>query len=174
MQVVSSREEFQWLLFIVMGYLLSLLPESFLWIGCLSCIFVLGVPHGALDIYLIWSESKGSIRRSCLLMCSYLSLVLLALGLWRISSEWFWFLFFFSAVYHFGISDEHPALLNLLLRNPLTRSLWIFSRGLVLVFGPAAFHPEKILKYLKPATTQDFAQGLIAVAPFLFGYGLVF
>ncbi|NDC25251.1 MAG: hypothetical protein EB078_05100 [Proteobacteria bacterium] len=173
LQLVSSREEFQWLLVVVMGYFLSLLPESFLWLGCLGCILIVGVPHGALDIYLIWSESKGSLRRSCLLLGSYIVLVVLAIILWRISSELFWFLFFIAAVYHFGTSDDHPELLFSMLRSSLRRWLWVYSRGLVLVFAPAAFHSEKILKYIKPATSSDFAESFIAVAPFLLGYGLV-
>ncbi|NBX75471.1 MAG: hypothetical protein EBQ92_02875 [Proteobacteria bacterium] len=174
MQLVSSREEFQWFLLVGMGYLLSLLPETFLWLGCLSCILILGVPHGALDIYLIWSESKKNIRRACLFLAAYISVILLALGLWRISSEWFWFLFFLSAVYHFGASDEHPELISAMFRNSFKRLLWSYSRGLVLVFAPAAFHSNKILNYLKQATSLDFAAGFVAVAPFLFAYGLTF
>jgi Brp/Blh family beta-carotene 15,15'-monooxygenase len=157
-----------------MGYLLSLLPESFLWIGCLSCILVLGVPHGALDIYLIWSDSERNLRKSFVSICRYISLVFLALFLWRISSELFWFLFFFAAVYHFGISDEHPEVISAIFPRAFSRLVWIYSRGLVLVFSPATFHSEKVFMYLKNATTDYFAQVFSAIAPFLFGYGLLF
>ncbi len=174
MRVISSREEFQWLLLVVMGYLLSLLPESFLWIGCLSCILVLGVPHGALDIYLIWSESKRNLSKSLAALGRYIALVVVALLIWRGSSEVFWFLFFLSAIYHFGSSDEHPEVVATVISNSFNRFLWHFSRGLVLVFAPAAFHPEKIINYLRQATSNEFAHAFGAVAPFLFGYGLLF
>jgi Brp/Blh family beta-carotene 15,15'-monooxygenase len=133
----------------------------------------MGVPHGALDAYLLWMDSKENAYPVLLRLVRYIGLVGIALLTWRFSSELFWFLFFLSAVYHFGTSDEHPAVLGAIFPHSLSRFLWEFNRGLVLVFAPAAFHSEKIFGYLNTATSFEFAVGFVRVAPFLCGYGLL-
>ena len=157
-----------------MGYLLSLLPQSLLWVGCLGSIFMIGVPHGATDIYLLWSDSGKDIKKCLFLLLSYIGCVLLALAVWRTSPVGFWFLFFIAAIYHFGASDEHPEVLSSILPSPFSQLVWVFSRGLILVFAPAAFHADKIQNYLKQVTSIEFATSFIAVAPIFVGYGLVF
>lgn len=174
MQVVSNQEEFQWLLLVLIGYLLSLLPDSFLWMGCLGVIFVLGIPHGALDIYLLWSQSDKRIGSYFFSITRYIFLVLLSLLIWKVSPGLFWTFFFFAAVYHFGNSDEHPGVLASFASHPVNRVLWILSRGAILVFAPAVFHPGKIQGYLAQAAPQSFATGFVKVAPFLFFYALLF
>lgn len=174
MQVVSNQEEFQWLLLVLIGYLLSLLPDSLLWIGCLSTVLVLGVPHGALDIYLLWSQSEKKIKVYLFSIARYISFSLLSLFVWKISPSLFWILFFFAAVYHFGNSDEHPSVLATFASHPVNRLLWILSRGTILVFAPATFHPEKIQSYLNQAAPESFASGFVQIAPFLFTYAICF
>ena len=173
MQVVSSREEFQWLFLVVAGYLLSLLPDSFLWIACLGLVLVLGVPHGALDIFLLWSESQKKISLLTYEVFKYLLIAGSSLLVWKISSDLFWFLFFFAAVFHFGSSDEHPEVLKAVSPNSWTRLVWVFSRGILLVFTPAVFHSEKIMEYLKQASSLEFAKAFIQVAPFLCAYAVL-
>lgn len=170
MQVVSSREEFQWLLLVLMGFLLSLLPESFLWIGCLSAVILIGVPHGALDISLLWLEAKKNLTSLLISVSKYILLVFISLATWRFSSDLFWFCFFFAAIYHFGGSDEHPTILKIISQNSWSRALWILSRGAILVFAPAVFHSEKITHYLNHVSSPQFASGFSAVAPFVCAY----
>lgn len=172
-QVVSSKEEFQWLLLVVMGFFLSLLPESVLWMGCLGAILVVGIPHGAFDIYLLWFHSKKNLYLFFSSISKYLLLVFLALLFWKQWPELFWALFFFAAIYHFGSSDEHPEVLATISSRSLFKTLWILSRGTVLVLAPAAFHPQKIANYLSYAAPEHFAQQLPQIAPFLCGYAAV-
>jgi len=175
LRVISSQEEFQWFLLVLMGFLLSLLPESYLWIGCLSAVVLIGVPHGALDICLLWSESHKDVSILFRAILKYVLLVVVSLALWRFSSDFFWFCFFFAAVYHFGSSDEHPQVLKIISQNSWNRVLWVLSRGALLVFAPAAFHPEKIIGYLNQAASPGFAIGFTSIAPFVCAYsGLIY
>lgn len=153
-----------------MGVLLSLLPESFLWLGCLSAVLIVGIPHGALDIYLLWFNEKKSLSVFAKAITQYILMVLLGLFLWRIAPELFWASFFFAAIYHFGSSDEHPEVLAVIAGNSLFRLLWILSRGTMLVFAPLAFHPAKIVSYLSLAAPVGFAAQITAVSPYLLAY----
>lgn len=158
-----------------MGFFLSLLPESYLWVGCLSAVVLIGVPHGALDICLLWTESQKDASILFRAVLKYVLLVIGSLGVWRISSDLFWFCFFFAAVYHFGSTDEHPQVLRIISKNSWNRVLWVLSRGTLLVFAPAAFHPEKVIGYLNQAASPSFAIGLTSVASFLCVYsGLIY
>lgn len=170
MQVVSSREEFQWLFLVVAGYLLSLLPDSLLWIACLGLVILVGVPHGALDIFLLWSESQKKLSLLIREVFKYLLLAGSSLLVWKVSSDLFWFLFFLAAVFHFGASDEHPEVLKAISPNSWTRHIWILSRGVLLVFTPAVFHAHKIFDYLSQASSGNFATAFVRVAPFLCAY----
>lgn len=153
-----------------MGVLLSLLPESLLWAGCLSAILLVGIPHGALDVYLLWFNEKKSFSLFAKALTHYILMVLLGLLFWRAAPELFWISFFFAAIYHFGSSDEHPEVLAVISNNSLYRALWILSRGTILVFAPAAFHQEKIASYLKLAAPGGFSTQITAVSPILFAY----
>lgn len=157
-----------------MGFLLSLLPESFLWIGCLSVVLLVGVPHGALDIYLLWFEDQKTLSHFAKSIGKYICLVLCGLLFWRFSPELFWGSFFAAAIYHFGSSDEHLEVLTVITGKSLYKALWILSRGTVLVFAPVAFHPQKITTYLSQAAPIHFAQQISALAPFLCAYAGVF
>jgi len=172
-QVVSSREEFQWLLLVLMGLILSLLSESFLWVGCLGVILVVGIPHGALDVYLLWFHGKQNLYSFALSIFKYLLLVFLGAGIWKINPELFWSLFFFAAIFHFGSSDEHPEVLASIISNSVLRTLWILARGTLLVFAPVVFHRDKIINYLSYAVPESFANQLTHVAPFLCVYAAV-
>lgn len=170
MRVVSPQEEFQWLLLVALGVLLSLLPDSVLWIACLLLVFLVGVPHGALDGYLLAIEAKNDWLKFLRSIAQYVFLVVSALFLWRINPELFWAVFFAAAAYHFGMSDEHPEVLRAISVNLLLRTLWVFSRGIFLVFAPIAFHPQKITAYLVQAVIPQFATQVTHVAPFLCMY----
>ena len=170
MQIVSSREEFQWLLLVLMGVVLSLLPEFHLWLGCLGAVLFIGIPHGALDIYLLWFQNKKSPRLFLTSVFKYVFLVVLGLLFWSKFPELFWGIFFFSAIYHFGSSDEHPEVLATIAPNTAFKTLWILSRGGLLVFAPFTFHPQKITTYLSYAVPVSFATELTAISPFLFAY----
>lgn len=174
MQVVSSQEEFQWLLLIVMGFLLSLLPESFLWMGCLGAVLLIGIPHGALDIYLLWFNDKNEHLSFVKSISQYILMVLGGLILWRLFPELFWGGFFLAATYHFGSSDEHPEVMAAIASQSMYRIVWILSRGTVLVFAPAAFHPAKMASYLSQAAPSSFATQICEVAPFLCAYAGIF
>lgn len=153
-----------------MGVLLSLLPESQLWLGCLGAVLLVGIPHGALDIYLLWFKNKKTPRRFLTSVLKYIFIVILGLLFWRKFPQLFWGVFFFAAIYHFGSSDEHPEILESISPNSAFKTLWILSRGTLLVFAPFTFHPHKIITYLSYAVPVSFARELTAVAPFLFGY----
>jgi len=172
-QVVSSREELQWLFLVMAGYLLSLLPDSYLWLACLGLVLVVGVPHGALDIFLLWSESQKKISRFTFEVSKYLLIAGASLLLWKLASDFFWFVFFFAAVFHFGSSDEHPEVLKSISPNSWTRLVWVLSRGILLVFTPAVFHSVKIESYLSQASSTEFARAFVQVAPFLFVYAVL-
>lgn len=174
MQVVSTREEFQWLLLVVMGFLLSLLPESFLWMGCLGAVLLIGIPHGALDIYLLWFNDQNERLSFVKSVSQYILMVLGGLLLWQFFPELFWGGFFFAAIYHFGSSDEHPEVLAAISNHSVNRVLWILSRGTILVLAPAVFHPAKITAYLSQAAPASFAKQLCELAPFLCAYAAIF
>jgi len=175
-QIISAREEFQWLLWVMMGVALSLLPVSKLWLGCLTFVILVGIPHGALDIYLLWFRNEKKLITFLVSMVRYLVFVGCGLLLWQKLPELFWAAFFLAAVYHFGSSDEHPEILNSLFSNPALKNLWILSRGALLVFAPFVFHPQKITDYLSYAVPVSFATRVTSVAPFLLiyaGIGLI-
>ena len=173
MQIVSSREEFQWLLLVLMGVLLSLLPESQLWLGCLGAVLLVGIPHGSLDIYLLWFKSKKKPLHFIASICKYIFIVILGLLFWKQFPELFWAFFFFAAIYHFGGSDEHPEILASITYKSVFKTLWVLSRGTLLVFAPFTFHPQKITTYLSYAVPTSFAAKLTTIAPFLFGYASI-
>lgn len=157
----------------MLGVLLSLLPESFLWIACLLLVALVGVPHGALDGYLLAIEAKKSWKKFLQSIAQYILLVVCSLLIWRVFPDLYWAAFFAAAAYHFGMSDEHPEVLNAILTRALDRTLWIFSRGLLLVFAPIAFHPQKIAGYISQAATPQFATQVTHVAPFFCIYATV-
>lgn len=173
MRVVSPQEEFQWLLLVGLGVLLSLLPEFFLWRTCLLLVVLVGVPHGALDGYLLAIEAKKSWKKFSLSIAQYIFLVVCSLFIWRVFPHLFWAAFFAAAAYHFGMSDEHPEVLRAISTQALYRTLWILSRGFLLVFAPIACHPQKIAGYISQAATPQFATQVTHVAPFFCIYAAV-
>jgi Brp/Blh family beta-carotene 15,15'-monooxygenase len=173
LKVLSNQEELQLLLIVFFGFLISLLPKHLTWIGCVTSIFLVGNPHGALDAYLIWirvGKNKALLAWNIFL---YILAVAFSLTVWWLSPDVFWFLFIGASIYHFGISDEHPSIVRRIYQKPVSRILFSLCRGTLLVFSPAAFHPKIILSYLRLASSETFALGFVNIAPFAVVYSIL-
>jgi len=123
-------------LFIGIALLSPTITESIsIWVLLIS-VFIVGIPHGAID-HIVASELFGNnigFRGHLIFYSSYL-LVMAVLGiLWFISPPAGMVVFLLISVYHFGqadmeefISDEHPSISWNILRGIFVIGLILFS-----------------------------------------------
>lgn len=88
--------------FIIMS-LLSVLSPSFAMVIFLLMVFFIGLPHGALDLWILRKRFAISSFKTTILFITYLSLAIgIFFGLYWFSSFFFGFFLLYSA-YHFGM-----------------------------------------------------------------------
>lgn len=165
---LSTSYEFQLMLMVITGMVLSLLPSHTQIWACLGLILFVGLPHGATDAFLIWETHRDSLGRTVLGLALYLTALIACLYVWLAATEIFWGLFFAAAVIHFGFGDE-PEQEKIFARErkPLPRagdfSAKLF-RGCAIVLTPFIFHFDETRPYLLTASSQAFCNLLNGVA----------
>jgi Brp/Blh family beta-carotene 15,15'-monooxygenase len=124
----------------MMMSLLTVLFPSFAMVVFLVMVFLIGMPHGALDLWIIRKRLAISTFNITVLFIAYLSLATAVfLGLYWFSSFFFGFFLLYSA-YHFGM-DYHD---SSMFQTKVYAYLFSLLIGLSIICLPALLHTQKI------------------------------
>lgn len=124
----------------VMMSLLTVFFPAFAMVIFLVMVFLIGIPHGALDLWILRKRFAMSTFNTTVLFIAYLSLAIgVFLGLYWFSSLFFGFFLLYSA-YHFGMDYYDSSLFQ-------TKAYCYFLAlliGLSIICLPALLHTQKI------------------------------
>ena len=125
--------------FMVMSLLTVLFP-SFAMVVFLVMVFLIGIPHGALDLWILRKRFAISAFNTTILFIAYLSLAIgVFVGFYWFSSFFFGFFLLYSA-YHFGMDYYDSSLF----RTKIYCFCFSLVIGLSTICLPALLHSQQI------------------------------
>jgi len=152
-----------WLLSVVLGSDTATWGSWFL----LASTFLLGIPHGAWDFWILRKIARKT-SFNLFLLAAYLLLIFCVVAFWLSSPFACLIVFLLLSVWHFGSGDA-------VWETWCSRKFFVvvsLGRGLILLFAPLFFHPTESLAIL--SSLSENAELIISVAPLLFLLGIFF
>jgi len=152
-----------WLLSVALGSNAAIWGSWFL----LASAFLLGIPHGAEDFWILRKIARKT-SLNLFLLAAYLLLILCAVAFWLSFPFACLTVFLLLSVWHFGSGDAVWETW----RSGKIFFIASLGRGLIVLFAPLFFHPTESLAIL--SGLSENAKSIISIAPLLFLLGIFF
>lgn len=162
--------------FVLALFFPSLLESMATWVVLIS-VFMIGIPHGAID-HIMAAEIFGlnrTLKDHLLFYSSYLFIMLLVATLWYYIPIAGMILFLVISIYHFGQADME----DFMIKKPLNR-IWqsargIFIIGLIIFVEPSITYPimSEAMQISEAAFTSQMPDATITCGLIVIGYFLI-
>lgn len=163
--------------FLIAGLFFPDFSESFaLWVVLVS-VFLIGIPHGAID-HIMAAEIFGlnqTLKDHLLFYSSYLLIMLVVAALWYFIPVAGMILFLAISIYHFGQADME----DFMVRKPLNW-IWHYARGILIIglivfVNPEASYPimADAMQISQSSFYEWMPNATIASGIIIVGYALI-